>query len=81
MPQALCLQAGLEDTPTVLYLPEHQILDEKMLLDVSNLLSGLDIPGLIAPEDATRITVALQDRVTATGTSASRVRALCIEPC
>ena len=61
--QALCMQAGLDNKPALLRLSEQQILDEQLLEDISMLLGGRDIPGLLDSQDAGRITAALQNDV------------------
>jgi len=49
--KTVMLAAGIEGTPTVLFLEDHQFVDETILETLNSLLSGGEVPGLFTNEE------------------------------
>ena len=45
------LQAGIKDQPTTFLFSDVQIVNERMVEDINNILNAGDVPNLYAPED------------------------------
>jgi dynein heavy chain len=45
------LQAGVKDKPTTFLFSDVQIINERMVEDINNILNAGDVPNLYAPED------------------------------
>lgn len=49
------LKAGADRTPVTFLMVDTQIIDEKMLEDINNVLNSGDVPNLYEPQDMDRI--------------------------
>ena len=47
----ILMQAGVKDKPTTFLFSDVQIIDERMVEDINNILNAGDVPNLYAPED------------------------------
>lgn len=47
----ILMQAGVKDEPTTFLFSDVQIIDERMVEDINNILNAGDVPNLYAPED------------------------------
>merc|ERR1711871_1200171 len=54
----ILMLAGVKDTPTTFLFSDVQIIDERMVEDLNNILNAGDVPNLYAPEDMEAISSA-----------------------
>ena len=54
----ILMQAGVKDKPTTFLFSDVQIIDERMVEDINNVLNSGDVPNLYAPEDMEAISSA-----------------------
>ena len=54
----ILMQAGVKDTPTTFLFSDVQIIDERMVEDLNNILNSGDVPNLYASEDMEAISAA-----------------------
>ena len=54
----ILMQAGVKDKPTTFLFSDVQIINERMVEDINNILNAGDVPNLYAPEDMENIAVA-----------------------
>ena len=47
----ILMLAGVKDKPTTFLFSDVQIIDERMVEDINNILNAGDVPNLYAPED------------------------------
>lgn len=52
------MQAGVKDKPTTFLFSDVQIINERMVEDINNILNSGDVPNLYAPEDLEAISAA-----------------------
>lgn len=55
--------AGMENTKTVLYIEDHQLLRDEFLTFINSLISAGEIPGLYTPEELEPVLSALKDEM------------------
>ena len=56
--KAVLMQAGVKDRPTTFLFSDVQIVNERMVEDINNILNAGDVPNLYLPEDFEAITSA-----------------------
>jgi dynein heavy chain len=49
--KTILMQAGVKDTPTTFLFSDVQIINERMVEDINNILNAGDVPNLYGPED------------------------------